>query len=535
MPQYRGALAVTGTAQQQGEALGIDTKIAGPYGLQATVSGEATGPSPRFDYTLSLPNLAPLVANLNGPLRAQGTAAQNGFDWQVTSDIDGPAGTNARVAGRVGGDGQVNLTANGAAPMALANPFIAPRSVQGQVRFDLAVNGAPGLDAVSGQITTNDARLASPDLPVTINDIDAQIGLGAGRANLTLRAGVAEGGAVTVNGPVTLSGNFPAELEIALQNLGIEDPSLYRTRLNSALSVNGGLTGGARIAGQIDVGETQVTVPSSGLGGFAIIPEIVHIGASQAVRVTQDRAGMNTPAASESGGGPAYPLDISINAPGRVFVRGRGLDAELGGSLRLTGDTNNIISAGRFELVRGRLDILEKRFDLDEGSVQLQGSFDPFLRFVATTRTSSGTASVIIEGPASAPEVSFTASPEAPQDEVLAQIFFGRSAADLSAFQALQLANAVATLAGRGGESVISRLRRSFDLDDLDVNTDNEGNTAVRAGKDISDNVYTEVEVGGADGPEVSINIDLTPSLTARGTTSAQGTSSIGIFFERDS
>ncbi|MCY4335309.1 MAG: translocation/assembly module TamB domain-containing protein [Litoreibacter sp.] len=534
VPQYRGALAVTGTAQQQGEALGIDTKIAGPYGLQATVSGEATGPSPRFDYTLSLPNLAPLVANLNGPLRAQGTAAQNGFDWQVTSDIDGPAGTNARVAGRVGGDGQVNLTANGAAPMALANPFIAPRSVQGQVRFDLAVNGAPGLDAVSGQITTNDARLASPDLPVTINDIDAQIGLGAGRANLTLRAGVAEGGAVTVNGPVTLSGNFPAELEIALQNLGIEDPSLYRTRLNSALSVNGGLTGGARIAGQIDVGETQVTVPSSGLGGFAIIPEIVHIGASQAVRVTQDRAGMNTPAASESGGGPAYPLDISINAPGRVFVRGRGLDAELGGSLRLTGDTNNIISAGRFELVRGRLDILEKRFDLDEGSVQLQGSFDPFLRFVATTRTSSGTASVIIEGPASAPEVSFTASPEAPQDEVLAQIFFGRSAADLSAFQALQLANAVATLAGRGGESVISRLRRSFDLDDLDVNTDNEGNTAVRAGKYISDNVYTDVEVGGADGPEVSINIDLTPSLTARGTTSAQGNSSIGIFFERD-
>lgn len=534
VPQYRGALEVTGTARQQGEALTIDTDIAGPYGLQAEVSGAATGPAPRLQYALSLPNLAPIVANLNGPLSARGTAAQEGADWQVTSEIDGPAGTNASLAGRVGGDGQLNLNANGAVSLALANPFISPCSVQGQARFDLSVNGAPGLDAVSGQITTTDARLAAPSLPVTINDIDARIGLGGGRATLDLRAGVAEGGAVTVSGPVTLSGAFPAQLSIALQNLGVEDPSLYRTRLNGAVSVTGGLTGGARIAGRIDVGETQVSVPSSGLGGFAIIPEIAHIGASQAVRVTQNRAGLNKPAEPDGGGGPAYPLDISINAPGRVFVRGRGLDAELGGNLRLTGDTNNIISAGRFELIRGRLDILEKRFDLDEGSVQLQGNFNPFLRFVAVTRTSTGTASVIIEGPASAPEVRFTASPEAPQDEVLAQIFFGRSASELSAFQALQLANAVATLAGRGGESVISRLRRSFDLDDLDVNTDAEGNTAVRAGKYISENVYTDVELGGADGPEVSINIDLTPNLTARGTTSAQGNSSIGIFFERD-
>ncbi|MEM7471759.1 MAG: translocation/assembly module TamB domain-containing protein [Pseudomonadota bacterium] len=534
VPQYRGTLSVSGTALQQGEALTLDTDIAGPYGLTATLSGAATGPSPRFDYALSLPNLAPIVPNLNGPLSARGSAAQDGPNWQVESDIDGPAGTQAQVAGRVGADGQVNLTADGSAALALANPFIAPRSVLGQARFNLAVNGTPSLGAVSGQITANDIRLAAPGLPVTMTDIDAQIDLNGGRADLNVRAGAAQGGAVTISGPVTLSGAFPAQLAIALQNLGIEDPALYKTTLNGAVTVTGNLTGGARISGQIDVGETQVSVPSSGLGGFAIIPQITHIGASRAVRVTQNRAGLNKPVEASGGSGPAYPLDLRIAAPARVFVRGRGLDAELGGTLRLTGDTANIISAGRFELIRGRLDILEKRFDLDEGSVQLQGSFDPFLRFVATTRTSTGTASVIIEGPASAPEVSFTASPEAPQDEVLAQIFFGRSAADLSAFQALQLANAVATLAGQGGESIISKLRRGFDLDDLDINTDAEGNTALRAGKYISDNVYTDVEVGGADGPEVSINIDLTPSLTARGTTSAQGDSSIGIFFERD-
>jgi len=279
---------------------------------------------------------------------------------------------------------------------------------------------------------------------------------------------------------------MPARFDIGIEQVQVVDPALYRTVLNGALTVNGPLQGGARIAGQINVGETQVTVPSTGLGGFTIVPEIAHIGASNAVRQTQGKAGLIKETETEGGAaGPAFPLDVTISAPARIFVRGRGLDAELGGQLRLTGTTANIVSAGRFELIRGRLDILEKRFTLDEGSVQLQGNFDPFLRFVATTRTDAGTASVIIEGAASEPEVRFQSSPEAPQDEVLAQIFFGRDATQLSAFQALQLANAVATLAGGGDGGVVSQLRRSFDLDDLDVTTDAEGNTALRVAAPI--------------------------------------------------
>lgn len=66
------------------------------------------------------------------------------------------------------------------------------------------------------------------------------------------------------------------------------------------------------------------------------------------------------------------------------------------------------------------------------------------------------------------------------------------------------------------------------------MTSDEEGNTAVRAGKYISDNVYTDVTVGGADGPEVSLNIDLTPNITARGTVGADANTGIGIFIEKD-
>jgi translocation and assembly module TamB len=535
-PQFNGPLAVTGTALRRGEVISVETDLDGPYGLTANVAGDVAGPAPAITLSANLPNVAPLVPGFSGPLNVNGTARQDGQNWFIDTAVGGPAGTTADIVGRVGTDSTLGLSVAGSAPLALANPFIAPRNIQGQTQFDLRIEGPPALGSVSGRITATDGRLTAPNLRVALTDIGAQIGLSGGRADLALQAAVSSGGTLAVRGPITLTGDIPAELGIDLSNVTITDPALYETLLDGRVTVIGPLTGGARIAGRIDVGPTTVSVPSSGLGGFTIVPQIAHIGASQAVRATQSRAGLDekTEAADNGGGGRPYPLDLLISAPSRIFVRGRGLDAELGGQLQLTGTTDNIISSGRFELIRGRLDILEKRFQLDEGSVQLQGNFDPFLRFVATTPTSAGSASVIIEGPASAPEVTFSSTPEAPQDEVLAQIFFGRDVSQLSAFQALQLANAVATLAGNGGEGIVSRLRRGFDLDDLDVTTDTEGNTAVRAGKYLSDNVYTDVEVGGADGAEVSINVDLTPSITARGSATASGETAIGIFFERD-
>ncbi len=534
-PQFNGPLSVSGTAQMQGESLVVDTTADGPYGLDAQVSGAVTGPTPAVDFALRLPNVAPLVPQFSGPLSVNGNARQESAGWFIDTALQGPAGAAADVTGRVANDGQLALSAAGDLPLALANPFIQPRSLQGQARFDLRVDGPAALSSVSGRITASNGRLSAPNFRVALTGINADVALASGRAEVNVSGDVSSGGRVSLRGPVTLTGAMPAQFDIGIEQVQVVDPALYRTILNGALTVDGPLQGGARIAGQINVGETQVTVPSTGLGGFTIVPEITHIRASGAVRQTQGKAGLIKETKPEGGAaGPAFPLDVTITAPARIFVRGRGLDAELGGQLRLTGTTANIVSAGRFELIRGRLDILEKRFTLDEGSVQLQGNFDPFLRFVATTRTEAGTASVIIEGAASEPAVRFESSPEAPQDEVLAQIFFGRDATQLSAFQALQLANAVATLAGGGDGGVVSQLRRSFDLDDLDVTTDAEGNTALRVGKYISDNIYTDVELGGEDGAEVSLNIDLTPSLTARGSANSVGETSLGVFFEKD-
>jgi len=215
-------------------------------------------------------------------------------------------------------------------------------------------------------------------------------------------------------------------------------------------------------------------------------------------------------------------------------VRGRGLDAELGGTLRLGGTTRDVVPAGSFTLIRGRLDLLGNRFTLTDGSASMIGSFMSFVRLTATTESDGVLTSVTLSGQADSPEISFSSVPELPEDEVLARLIFRRALTSLSPFQAAQLALSVATLTGRADSSVISRTREAMGLDDLDFTVNDDGNTQLRAGRHIGERVYTDVAVDSAGQGEVSINLDLTPSVTLRGRADTAGGSSLGIFFERD-
>ncbi len=539
VPGVDGPLSASGNLRQTPSGLAVNTDATGPYRTSATVRGVVTGPDAAVGFTLDMPNLAAVVPKLNGPLNVVGNANQTPEGWNLSTDVRGPSGTRAQIAGLVGADGNLNLDINGNAALGISAPFIAPRNLEGQAQFDLALNGPAELGSLSGTIQTSDATLTAPNLRLGLEGINANIALANTRATIDLSANASGGGTLAVGGSVGLEGDLPADLGITLTQVVLTDPRLYRTQISGDLRLSGPLAGGAGIAGDVTIGETTVTVPSTGITSIGDIPPISHVGARSGNLETRRRAGMLEEGAAsdpvKSGGGSAgFGLDVTVDAPGRIFVRGRGLDAELGGRLRITGDTNNIISAGRFDLERGRLDILGKRFDLTEGSADFQGGLIPYIRFVTTSSTENGTASIIVEGPADAPEITFESTPAGPEDEVLAQLLFGRNLSDISAFQALQLANAVATLAGRGGNGVVGNLRDRFGLDDLDVTTTDSGETALSVGKYISDNIYTDFTAASDGTGEVALYIDITPTLKGKATIDDDGDSSIGLFFEKD-
>lgn len=492
----------------------------------------------RADLSLRLADVGLFAPDFSGPATADVEAVQDASGWQVSGAATGPAGTTARTSGRVTNDGTLALQVSGEAPLGLANTFIAPRQISGLARFDLSVNGPPALRSISGPVTISGARLAAPTLGQAVEDISGSVALGGGTARIDLAGTLAAGGGVTLAGPVDMFAPFQAGLTARLNGITLREPNLYQTTANGTVEITGPLAGGATIRGLVDLGVVELRVPSSSVSALGELPEVTHLGARPAVRQTLDRAGLNTTPPASGSAGPAgrpYPLDIAIRAPSRIFLRGRGLDAELGGQLQLTGTTNDVVPIGQFSLVRGRLDLLGQRFELNEGSAQLQGDFTPFIRLVANTEARTGTTvSVIIEGRADAPEVRFESNPELPQDEVLAQLLFGRDMSSISPLQAVQLASAIATLSGRNDGGILTNLREGLDLDDFDITSDENGNAAVRAGKYISDNVYTDVTIGSDGTSEINLNLDVSDDVTARGSFESDGESSIGIFYERD-
>lgn len=501
--------------------------------LSARASSAAPGAP--VDISLRLADLGALADGISGPAQLQGSLAfpQDSIET-VTVDLNfsGPGGTSARIGGQVRNLGRdMALSVTGNAPLGLANSFIAPRSIQGPARFDLRLDGPPQLASLSGQISTGGARLALPTLKNALEGLAGSVTLAGGRAQVSLTGNAGTGGSFRISGPIALSPPFEARLDIALANLGLEDPGLYQTSLNGTVTVNGPLTGGAAIGGAVQLGRTELRVPSGTSGSPGDIPDIVHLNEPADVARTRRRAGL-----IESGNGPvaAFPLNLVVVAPNRIFVRGRGLDAELGGRVLLTGTTADVAASGVFELIRGRIDVLTKRLTLSEGIIDLRGSLDPYLRFVARTETDDTTVQIVLEGPASSPSVSFSSTPDLPQEEIVAQLLFGRSFSQMSAFQAAQLVSAVATLSGRGSGGLTGRLRDGLGLSDFDITSTEGGATQFSAGAYLSENIYSEFSTDSEGRNEINLNLDLSSSLTVKGSASSTGETGLGIFFEKD-
>ena len=86
--------------------------------------------------------------------------------------------------------------------------------------------------------------------------------------------------------------------------------------------------------------------------------------------------------------------------------------------------------------------------------------------------------------------------------------------------------------AGRGG-GLIDSLRGDAGLADLDITTDAAGNPALRLGRYVGENLYTDVIISTEE-TTGTINLDLTPDLTVRAGVSSEGETTLGIEFARD-
>ncbi|CTQ53983.1 Autotransporter assembly factor TamB [Roseibium album] len=551
-----GSFAVSGSAGQSldltAELKSVPLNLANAFvpslGLGGSLSGNlsATGraSAPAASWSISGSGLTASQLRNNGlsAVNLTSTGTLKGDQISQTIKIVDENGLTFSASGTVGTvqPNRLSLTLDGTVPVAALRRPLLDAGLRGEGA--VALKGSVGGTATqpSYQITATPAGLKVTSLStgLTVQNIRGNASVNQTQASLNGIAGdLATGGTLSASGTVGTTNGFLANLALNLNNGRYVDPGLVTAEVNADLKVTGPLSSSsasALIAGSININKADVSIPES-LPGTIPPVEVRHVHASKAIRrqVAELGGGAKNRQTQQKANPPR--LDILLSAPGRIFVRGRGLDAELQGNLKIVGTTAEPQAIGAFSLKRGQLDVLTRRLVFSRGTATFEGSLTPSIDFAATTTVNDTNITVTVSGEANDPRIAFTSSPELPQDEVLALLLFSKSVGNLSATQIASLAAAIATLTGGSDNGPLAVLRKSLGLDAIDINTDGEDGPSVSVGKYINDNIYLGVEQGtGSDSSRVKVDIDLDRGLKVRGEVGADGSSKAGIFFERE-
>ena len=419
-------------------------------------------------------------------------------------------------------------------------------SIQGQIQpiWDLLAGGERSLSGQVNARATLAGSLAKPRLNGRL-DLEGgafrDSGTGVRLQNITLASrfddgiGVVEqfsavdgaGGSVTGNGRLGLTQGSGSSFQLLLNRFRIIDNDIAEAKASGPLTVTRGTDGNITLSGRMDIDEARIEANPPGSTGIVRM-DVVEI----------NKPGGDIPEAEQNQQrGLQFGLDIALQSPGGdVRVVGRGLNVEMNVDARVTGTISRPVLTGTARVVRGGYDFAGKRFVFDErGTVSLSTNPELIrLNLTATREDPALTATIRVTGTAARPEILLTSTPALPQDEILSQVLFGRSASQLSAFEAAQLASGVAALAGGGGFDVIGNLRELAGLDRLSFGGEASGLT-VAGGRYISDDVYLEIIGGGENGAAVNVEWQVRRNLTVSSKFGGQGDASLSIRWRRQS
>lgn len=240
-------------------------------------------------------------------------------------------------------------------------------------------------------------------------------------------------------------------------------------------------------------------------------------GKFKANRATIELPSLDTPTISEDvvilgrekPKGPAasgQPLNIDVEADlGDDFtLRGKGLDAQLAGSVRVRmADRRPPRVNGSIRVVSGTYAAYGQRLAIERGVLNFTGAYDnPSLNIRAVRKRPEGEelsetnveAGVEVRGTALAPAAKLVSTPSVPDSEKLAWMVLGHGTADMAGNEMSLLGTAAgALLGGSGGPSLANRVG----LDELGVSqAKGLESTVVTVGKKLSSRAYISFEQG---------------------------------------
>jgi autotransporter translocation and assembly factor TamB len=314
-------------------------------------------------------------------------------------------------------------------------------------------------------------------------------------------------GSVSAKGKVALSplDDFPFLFNVSFDRFQVAEIDLVSAEIEGNLQIAGNAKA-ALAKGDLEILQTNLHVPNKIPRTF---PNLVVVYRNAQKPIEHASTTEKEP----------YPLhlDINVKAPEAIFIDGRGLDSEWKGKFHIGGTFTELSTLGRLELIKGDFLFSGREFKLLDGSLSFKGKeFEmPTLNLVGQMQVKDILITAQLKGPLNNPQLTLQSVPPLPLGTIMSYLLFGQELAEINSFQALQLANSIAALAGQGPD-VLEKTRKALGVDRLTIVTvpseepDVEDTIALQVGKYVSEGVLISLTQGAEDAaPNINIAIEL--------------------------
>jgi translocation and assembly module TamB len=511
---------------------GRDIRIAEPEGSTIPPVGFDLSLTPRagqvmLDGRLSMPDAKLLSATGTLPL-----------DFTASSLME-VVPADRPIALKLDGDGQLRGFTE---MLALGEDRLS-----GHYTVALTIEGTRAEPRVRGRLALADGRYLNQAYGTELRNVAATLEGDQTKLKLTqFSAEDMHGGTLKAAGGIDLAA-LPSpllDLKASLTGLRVTNIDTARVTATGDVGIEGSLAE-PKLTANLTIPRAEFRIPDRLPRSVATLDVIVIDSRdphSTAQRLSEMRRQPARPSL-----GPRVALDVALALPGQVFLRGRGLDSEWRGKVRLTGDDIHPEIAGRLETVHGTMDLLGKSFVIRRGIITFPTGqiTEPQMDVLAEYSAADITAQATLTGSPGSPNLALSSTPQVPQDEILSRVLFGSDTSRITAAQGAQIALAANSLA-TGGPGILDRLRQAIGLDRLDIgsastspaalvsnnpnrpaNEPEDTGPTVSGGKYIAPGVFVGVEQGAsAQTSRAKVEVDITRGLTAYssvGTTSQVG------------
>ncbi|MBL8552509.1 MAG: translocation/assembly module TamB domain-containing protein [Hyphomonadaceae bacterium] len=436
---------------------------------------------------------------ITGSLTARST---DGLDARIEGSA--PVETRAlpvRIALAAGGEGRADWRANGPADALFGLVGGLDQNLSGTVSGDGSIRFTSTTITGAGDLSLANGRFEDKRSGVVLREVNARMEfVESGASRFTVAARDEGDGRLTGEGAAR--GMADGRMDLKLRGLRIIDNEDVEATATGDIAFEWAREG-PKLSGALRLDRAQLTLATR---AESVMPVIDVVEVNRPL----DEAPRERPRAA----GPVAALDLTLTAPGRVFTRGRGLEAEWSLDARLRGTSAVPLLYGEARLVRGEFNLAGQRFDLSRGTIRLAGAVENSIIDLLAERVSPDlTARIAVAGDLMDPDITLSSEPALPEDEILPQILFGRNAEELSPLEGAQLAASLGALTGAAAFDIAGMARAAIGLDRLDVREDGDG-LLVTGGRYLTRDVYLELSRSGLGEPGTRVEWRVRPRLS---------------------